>query len=92
MNAIQDFIFTNKLWHWLKAEQSRTGMNIIYNQGPDIVILRIAKPLAQSQLIEGYTSTRIYGFVDRKTGIVYKSSKLNETGLMEYYDEFSRVI
>jgi hypothetical protein len=20
MNAIQDFIFTNKLWHWLKAE------------------------------------------------------------------------
>ncbi len=91
MNAIEDFVFTNKFWHWLAAEQSRTGMNIIYNQGPDLIILRIAKPIPRSPLIQGYTSTRIYGFVDRKSGIVYKSSKLTDTGSIEYYDEFSRI-
>ena len=91
MNAIDDFVFTNKFWHWLAAEQSRMGMNIIYNQGPDIIILRIASPIARVPLIEGYTSTRIYGFVDRKSGIVYKSSRIGQSGKMEYYDEFSRI-
>lgn len=53
--------------------------------------MRIASPIARVPLIEGYTSTRIYGFVDRKSGIVYKSSRIGQSGKMEYYDEFSRI-